>query len=335
MKELKDVSIFQKYTARENIHSSSALLLIRELYKYNMTYFYDFISKITDDDKDGENDFLPHFRTQIKIEKGDTVPDFAISQEGFTIYAEAKESDNIFTDRQIEGHLKTLNNEKGNKILLLLSPIENGETYKHNKYQNITIKPITYEEICKDMEDVLDKSRDYEFCQLLEEFKEYCFEQNLIDCAYKTMKVRAVGNTFEFNKKYDIYFDDEGTNIKGFNYIGLYNNKFIVLVGKISKIVIAKLKNGELDIKSSTKNLSEEEKTKLSNAINDKYSFYNLKDDYYTFFMVEKFVDTKCEKKSSRGLYGSKIMSFDTMMKGFNKNMAIKEIAEKIKDYEW
>lgn len=338
----KEVSTFQKYTGKENIHSSSALLLIKELYRYNVDYFYKFIGRLVGNESE-VNDFLPHFRTQITVEKNDTVPDFSITQEGFSIFAEAKESGNNFTEKQIEGHLKVLSKENGLKILLLLSPSEVENTnliYNfRKKYTDILIKQISYNKIYQIIEELVDENKDYNFYGLLEEYNEYCIHEGLIDCAYKTMKIRSVGNTLEFNKKYDIYFDSEGSNVIGFDYLGLYNAKRVKLVGKIKKVVVAKLSNNKLEIKQNVDGcasvLLPEEETKLLEAMNDKVAFYNIQNNFTTFFFVEKFVDTEFIKNSPRGLFGSKKFDLENYIPNFNNTMNIEEIAEILKGQKW
>lgn len=341
-KDYKEVSIFQKYTGRENIHSSSALLLIKELYRYNVDYFYKFIKALVDDNSE-VNDFLPHFRTQITTEKNDTVPDFSITQEGFSIFAEAKEAGNGFNERQLEGHLKVLDKRNGKKILLLLSPSENEDRILLNKfnksYKDISIKQISYNKIYQILDEIVDRNKDYSFCDLLDEYNDYCVNEGLIDCAYRIMKVRSVGNTLSFNKKYDLYFDSEGSNVYGFHYLGLYNDKRVKLIGKIKKIVVAKLEDNKLDIKQDvdgcSKDLSPEEESKLLEAINDKDAFYNIQNNYKTYFFVEKFVETEFKKTTPRGLFGAKKFDLEKYCLNYNKDMSIEEIANGLKGQEW
>ena len=233
-KDYKEVSIFQKYTGRENIHSSSALLLIKELYRYNVDYFYKFIKALVDDNSE-VNDFLPHFRTQITTEKNDTVPDFSITQEGFSIFAEAKEAGNGFNERQLEGHLKVLDKRNGKKILLLLSPSENEDRILLNKfnksYKDISIKQISYNKIYQILDEIVDRNKDYSFCDLLEEY----FKSNEFERAI--FKLKEENEDEDYIKEYII---------KSKNYVKFF------------------MENDKLKIKEEEKkNSEEEEKNKI------------------------------------------------------------------------
>ena len=189
------------------------------------------------------------------------------------------------------------------------------------------------------IDNIIDKNRDYGFVDLLEEYNEYCIHEGLIDCSFKTMKVRSEGNTLNFNKKYNIYFDSEGSNVSGFDYLGLYNDKRVKLVGKIKKIIVAKMSNDKLDIKQDVdgcaRDLSSDEENLLVEAMNDENTYYNIKNRYMTYFIVEKFVDTKFIKNTDGGLFGSKKFNLEKYCSNFNREMTIEEIAEKLKGKEW
>ena len=122
-----------------------------------------------------------------------------------------------------------------------------------------------------------------------------------------------VADSFDYNMKYNLYAGEK----KEYPYIGLYENKSIRAVGKVTKVVTVEEVNGELKIYSD---VTDDEKYRLMEY---KKSYEHkkrteLKEPDYVFakaprkvlprkvFFVDKFYETDYRNIGTTGVIGSK-----------------------------
>lgn len=238
---MSEVYYFQRYSKKENSHSSNAVLLLKRLYFYSPKMFYGFINNLLSSDN---NELLPAFITQER--NYNSVPDFCIKQNSFKIVVEAKEKDAHFDSKQIKEHLEALSNESVNlKIFVTLSPRQQIQEifnkFNDDKYQNIHKINLTYKKLYEKIKELCNEYRDADMLEILEEFKAYCEEEQLIDDKDNTIMLRLAGETLNYNLKNNIYFDKENNNYDSYSYIGLCKDKQLKCVGKIKKIIKARI----------------------------------------------------------------------------------------------
>lgn len=337
---MSEVYYFQRYYSKENAHSSNALLLLKRVYFYNPKIFYKVLSFWIDCE---ESRFLPSFVAQ---EKGkNSVPDFCIRQDSFELLVEAKEKNNAFSKSQLESHLGSFKFESGVKILIVLSPFftEKDKTIFDGiraENKNINVISITYFELYQTLLNNLDESRDVELIELLDEYRDYCKDENLIDDTDNTIMVRLAGSTMEFNVKDEnrIYYDNAEHKYEGFRYLALYKNKSIKYVGKIYKIIIGyKGNDGKVNMRGAVPHdcqITNEERNRVLNAMKNQDALYNNTQTPHSYFLVESFepVDNFI-KKNKNALYGKK--KFYLSQFNLPKNCSAAQIAEKMRNKTW
>lgn len=337
---MRDVYYFQTYHQGENAHSSNALLLLKRLYLYKSKIFYAIISKWLDSD----NELTPKFYTQEKgknKEKGkQSILDFTISQGSFKLYVEAKEQGNKYNEQQMINHLENLKKEKEEiKLMIALAPSFSSSDKQlfenlKQRYKGIKIQELEYLDICNQIDDALDKNKDIEMCDILDEYREYCNEEKLINDTNNTVMARLAGATMDFNVRNDvnIYYDGINHNYEGFRYIALYKNKSLMYVGKIEKILS---NEGEV-LKNYTNNkeLSDRDKDRLEKAKQNLLETYNSTEPH-AFYLVEKFEPIENFKKGSPGpLYGKKKFYLNNYS-DLKPNCSAKEIANAWNGKKW
>ncbi len=334
--------IFQRYHGKENIHSSNALMLLQQLYFYSPQKFYDTITAIFE-----TQNFMPEFIPQDTGNGKSSIPDFSIMQQGFKIVVEAKENSRNFNLEQIERHLENLNNSEINdykfKLFIALSPQSDLEIpfdELQKKYENLKIKQITYLELYSFIRKQLIEIREYEFIDVLEDYKNYCQEEGLIDTSDDTVMVRATGDTYKFNVENGVYYDDSKDSAFGYKYLALYTNKFVRSVGKISRIIEAYEKDGKIIFGrkifySGKKEVTEDDRKKIEKAIKDREKRYHNAGMPHWHFIVEKFVGVDMQKKGIGGLFGKKKFSLsnDFKIKDIRK-CNIEDVAKAMQGYE-
>ncbi len=242
---------FQRYDSKENWVTNSTLLLLSRLYHYNRPKFETVINAILSDSNLSLNigvEFMQQSRGKS------SVPDGVISQESFKIIIETKLYDNFSTDQLIRHLDDALGEIHSEKILLALSKnkvsgsirAEIIKTLQQDKYKDIKFASTTYEDIYQIISNNL-ADFDLAMKEILEDYISLCNEQGLTNIENRTMLVFTAGESLNENFKYGIYYDHttKSHNLP-FKYIGLYNNKTVVAVGKLGKIIKCDYENESL-----------------------------------------------------------------------------------------
>lgn len=346
---MSNIHYFQRYHSKENVHTANAFLLINKLYQYNPQYFYNFLDTLVEETS-MDYQFRLSMTMQVKSEnkKGSTIPDAMIVQNGYRLCFETKIGDWFYIE-QFKGHIKSFSQlDTKYKIILSLSnknecsiaedikALAEDFNKKNNLFneERLVYKHLTFEELIDCIDDMLSE-RDYEFKDIIDDYREYCIEQGLIDDKYQSMKIFAVRDTLEINKKLNLYYRKATDNIYT-DILGMYKDKRVVCIGKIYKTVKAYMPEDELVILDGEA-ASQDEKERIKCAILDSENYgYNLRTVEHNFFLVENFEECNFVKTSNGGLLGGKIFKLEEDYGIENiKNKTIKEIADELSKKTW
>lgn len=336
-----NIHYFQRYHSKENVATANTLLLLSRLYYYSPAKFYKFIQyKILGDNTKVELFF------QLQYKNKESTPDALITQPGFKILIETKVESNIDIE-QLINHIKSFNENDNYKILITLNKedklkdnIENA-LKKAVKDNNIITKHFSFSKIIECVRDILDE-HDYEMIDILDDYSEYCTHDNLINDGWKKMKVRTTGATFNINKELNLYYDSADNGYSAHDYLGLYKDKSIRAIGKITAIVEAVYQDSELKILSDKNKVNEDMKSRIIKAIIDAENYkYDLKNNKHNYFFVDNFYETDF-KKLGKPLQGSKIFDLTSLIKNNGKEIInqkdmpdVEEIANQLKNKTW
>lgn len=329
------IHYFQRYHQKENVETANTMLLLNRLYTYSPNKFYKLL-KI----------FLPQnaeIEMEIELQKKSksSVPDAVISQPSFKIVVETKLNGD-FDIPQLVSHLDSFENEKY-KVILTLDPKPMRESikndfqkqlylYNENHNTNISHFNTTFEEILKNVEAVIDE-RDYDMQEILQDYSEYCYSEGLIPDSWKRMRVQLAGTTLEINKKLNLYYDDINRKFSEHDYLGLYNQKSVRAIGKITAIIVNKFEDGEWAYITEKGDLTEEIKNRIAEAREDAKNYgYDMTNSRY--FIVDKFYETDFRKETPYAPMGSRVFDLTEVL-SVEKLPDIEEIAEHLKKITW
>ena len=334
------IHYFQRYHQKENVATANTMLLLSRLYAYSPNKFFRLLKS---------EFFLDSFEPEIYFnlqEKSEgSVPDATITQEGFKVVVETKMTDWFYSD-QLMNHLKAFKDEK-NKILITISSELMEETKLDNfnknlqKDNNTPEHPIihintTFEKLANAIEDVLD-DRDDEMKKILDDYRDYCYHDGLIPTldSWKYLRMQLAGTTLEFNKENNIYYDNAERSFRPHDYLGLYKQKSLRLIGKICAIATAVEDNGEIVYERELGELTEERRQLINKAIQEGFTFgYNLKAFKHRYFFVDKFYETDFKKISKGGAMGTRIFNLTEILQT-EEIPETEEIAELLKSKTW
>lgn len=334
------IHYFQRYHAKENVATANTMLLLSRLYSYSTDKFFRLLKSEFFSDS-----FEPEIVFNLQEKSADSIPDATITQENFKIVVETKMSD-WFDKNQLMRHLSSFSDEKY-KVLITLAP-ELMEKNKKNDFENALKKynknfiyPVihintTFEHLANAIQNVIDE-RDYEIQDVLDDFLNYCYNDALIPVSdsWKYMKMQLSGTTFDFNTKYNIYYNPADRGFRAHDYIGLYNNKSIRAIGKICAIITAVKTEAGMEYQAEFGELTEERKNEILIAIEDGFSNgYNLETVKHRYFFVDKFYATDFKKITPRAPMGSRIFDLTQVVEA-DSLPNTEEIAKKLKEKTW
>lgn len=339
-RDIMKIHYFQRYHSKENVATANTMLLLSRLYSYSADKFFHLIkSEFFFDSFEPE----PIFTLQEK--SSESVPDATIKQEGFKLVVETKMFDWFHPD-QLERHLKAFNDEK-NKVLITLAP-EYMEKEKKAEFDKLLSEynkklpyPIihintTFEELAEAFRSVID-DRDHEMQDVLEDYLNYCYNDGLIPVSdsWKWLRVQLAGKTFDFNISSNLYYDDIERGFRPHDYLGLYKEKSVKAIGKITDIItVTKDNNDEISYNAEQGSVSDEKKQSIADAIADGKR-YGYTFDATRFFFVEKFIETDYKKITSRAPMGSRVFDLTEVLDTDNLPDNTETIAEILKTKTW
>ena len=336
---MSSVHYFQRYSQKENVVTNNTLLLMSRLYSYNPLRLEAFLNEIL---KDATIDVGVSIQQQTRTEMG-SIPDGLLYQKSFKVIIETKLYNNHDLG-QLTRHLDAFGNED-NKILLSLSPLEPAPAFQskvkdfirdHKKKMtsNIIFLCTTFERIIESYESIL-SDHDYEMKDLVEDYRSFCAESNLLPETDYTMRTVTCGWTMDENFKFNLYYDPVSRSCQEHKYIGIYRDKCIRGIGEIENIIHADLIDDSLQINESSTNVTDEQKKRIIEVIPHAKETcgYDITRDH-KFFLVKKFYPTEYKKTSKGPLRGIQYFNLKKELK-LNKLPSIEEIAKKLRDHHW
>lgn len=333
------IHYFQRYHSKENVATANTMLLLSRLYSYSSDKFFRFLKSEYFSDR-----FEPEIVFTLQEKSEESVPDATITQEGFKIVVETKMSDWFHSD-QLLRHLKSFKEER-NKVLITIAPElmakdkkakfeEQLREYNENHDYPVIHINTTFELLAEAVQGVID-DRDYEMQDVLDDYLNYCYNDSLIlvPDSWKWMRVQLAGTTFDFNIRQKLYYDDIDRGFRAHDYLGLYKEKSVRAIGRITDIITAVLEeDGEITYSVEKGGIDDNKKRDIAIAIEDGKNYgYSLTKT--RFFFVDKFYETDFRKTTPRAPMGSRVFDLTQAM-GVSELPDTSVIAEKLKSITW
>lgn len=311
------IHYFQRYHGKENVVTANAMLLLSRLYSYSPDKFFRLLKEYIFPDN-----FEAEIQFTLQEKSNESVPDATISQPSFKVAVETKLYGQ-FTLDQLQRHLKTFSNENY-KVLITLDPKELSakieknfadylEEYNTDTKQHICHKHLTFERLVQNIRSVLDVN-DYDMLEVLEDFEEFCYSENLISNDKYRMRMQLAGTTLQFNIENALYYDSIERGFSAHSYIGLYSQKSVRAIGKITAIITAiKAEDGTYEYASEKGRLTDDMKQLIQKAIKDANNYgYSMERTRY--FFVERFYHTDFRKVTPRAPMGSRMFDLSQIL---------------------
>lgn len=319
---------FQRYTQKENVITDNTMRLFKLLQTNNINRYYELLQQIGMVSED--TTLSPTIMLQPSNKNASSIPDAQIVQKGYNFIIETKRDSRDFDFKQLKEHTKYLDNIENNVLLTISKQgMEEGLKNKINDFlQGMKIKhfDLTFDSLI----DIIRKSlpEEDEFHDILNDYEEFCLSEQILREFNNSLYAFAASNTLEDDLKYNVYWFPK-KKYYHIDYIGLYQNKEIIYIGKTEKPRI----NVYIDEHGTiTNEIIEGEKLEIIKKIIDKYNYKSTK---ITFYFVKEFVKTSYKKVSPYGILFCKAFDLDQVLDMDVSSCDAHEIAEKLKNYTW
>jgi len=331
---------FQQYSQEENTVTNNVLLMLSRINDINPTYYQEYINGLTENDSYFH--VLPSFQQQLgKKSKG--IIDGHIYLKGSRIIIETK----LHSLENINKLVKYASAFRINEMNMLfhLSVKPYSETEKRfiekelEKYREqagkIFFDSFTYQNL---VDQLTELASNYPFenqlQQLAEDFSNYCSRMGLLPNEGNILRVMACGKSFDLNVKHRLYFDSASRGFSRFDYLGIYKWKKVRYIGKVEAEIVADwTEQHGLKVLSDQNNVTEQQKERIVNAIED-----GLKNGWdlrsgLRFFLFNEFENTEFTKTSPGGIFR---VRYFNLKEYFNEvPNTLKEIAEELNGRTW
>lgn len=336
---MSNIHYFQRYSQKENVATNNALLLFSRLYGNSPIKFKYFFNEILED-----IDFEVGIQFIQQLKNNKSIPDGIIAQDSFKLVIETKLDTRHFNVNQLSKHLNSFNTESF-QILLSLSPSKMSNDFKNQvkstiddyNLQNgtfIRFIDITFREIVSTFRTII-SDYDFELIDIIDDYEDYCNSSNLINEAEALMRVIPCGSSLQENLANNVYYAPASRGFSDHSYLGLYNNKRVKAIGKLSNIITADYDGQNFKVKQSTTAPTDVELANIINVISGAKQNNNWDiSKKHTFFCVENFSETNFVKHSKYALQRSKFFNLNTVL-DVKILPSIEIIAEKLKDKTW
>lgn len=330
---------FQTYSQKENTVTNSVLLLFSLLFELNPRYYEEFIAGLIDD----ENKYrvLPDFRQQVN-NRGNGIIDGFVEMKASKIIIETKNSglEDIekltkYAERFDKHDHKLLFHLSKNKYSKENEDQINQRLQEKQPDAQIFFYSLSYQDLADQLSQ-LSESYPYEhqLTRLEEHFSGYLSSSGLVRHSHHILRAMACGQSFDLNVKHQFYFDLASRGYSRFDYLGIYRSKAVRYIGAVENMIQADLHEaGDLEIKSFSTPVTDEQRLRLEAAILDSVSKGWDVQWGHRFFLLKDFHETDFKKKSKGGLFRVKYFNLEDRFEKVPSD--VKEIAEELKNQKW
>lgn len=334
------IHYFQRYHEKENVATANTMLLLSRLYSYSSDKFFRFLKS-----EYFPESFEPELAFTLQEKSISSIPDAAITQEGFKIVVETKLTDWFYSD-QLMRHLQSFGDVK-NKVMITLAsePMAEKKLLDFEKqlkeYNATQAHPVihintTFEALANAVQEVID-DRDYDMQDVLDDYLNYCYKDGLIPGAdaWKYLRMQLAGTTIDFNIANSVYYDKADRGFRAHDYLGLYKNKSVRAIGKICARITAVETPSGIEYEAEFGEITAERKQKIIDAMNNgDANGYDLRTIKHRYFFVEHFYQMDYKKTTPGGCMGTRIFDLSQIL-GLKEMPSVDVIADMLSQKSW
>jgi len=340
---MSSVHYFQRYSQRENLVTNNSLLFISKLHGYSRLKFEKFISMLCADEDADPPEISLHFKQQIGT--GASVLDGYIYQDSFKLAIETKLGTS-FGIKQLRKHLSYFKAHQPQQYLLLLCKRSNTLSTAEREALSPYIPPGT-QLLQASFEDVIAHFRaclsehDEEMLELAEDFEAFCSEMKILDTDSHTIFVPPCSRSHKENILHQLYYCPASWNRRHSTYLGVYADKAVRAIGRISKVVTCTVVPEENQVDNVIAVESQEKVTLTKEEIGrivavtkeaKERNGWDLTKDTQ-FFLCDEMVECRFNKNTHGGIQGHRYINIKDYLDPLPGSLT--EIVNQLSKHTW
>jgi hypothetical protein len=204
------------------------------------------------------------------------------------------------------------------------------------KRNGILVLHATFSSLVKAAENCL-SPHDEEMIALVKDYELFCSVSDLLPTDEYTIFVPPCGDSVEDNIQFSLYHCPTTRKFRKAKYLGIYANKSIQAIGKISKIVSCDvdLKAKRVKEGNDQEGLTTKEQQRIVGACigAQKYGWDLSRDR--KFFLCDEMVRTHFTKKSKWGIQGHRYIDLKEILGEKKIPGSLEELATLLRTHEW
>ncbi|MGB3491167.1 MAG: hypothetical protein WBA57_00455 [Elainellaceae cyanobacterium] len=338
----RNIRLFPSYAQPENQATNHCLVILKMLYEENPKFLSEILDQLIGKEFGPVGvQFIQQPRKKYSTPDGNkySIPDGAIFQSAFAIFIETKLGDH-FKHAQLENHLKVLEQEGGDKILIALGNFEHDPGERSSlipieesaSKKGIIFRAISFEEFLQAIQlPYLSKN----LADAIADLGEFFDENGLLPSWKYRLDVVNCAATFHNIENYKIYtcpVTGGAYQHRRSLYFGAYRNKTVEKISQIAAVV--DLESEDLLTEGNTsliwKNIDRTD-NELEKIALDRYKEAGGTHYPTRIFILGDLFPTNFKKTTSGGMFGNKIY-FDIEKLQVN---SAEELAKKLQDKSW
>lgn len=312
---MPSITYFQRYSTKENAVTNTTLHLFSQIYNHSPDRLKGFLSELFG------NETIPLGLDFVQQTRSDaSVPDGVIHQEPVHILIETKVTAGVDSDQLIR-HCRSFNPKIQGNFLILLTKETVPDTdvatvHDTAKEYAAIFRKTTFEELCKALENVA-REHETHLKSIVNDFVAYCAEMGLLIDRRRWLSIVPCGKTFDLNEKWQMYYQPTDRGYTPQDYLGIYTDKAVWLIGKITATYDNELdEHGTMHLKLFTGEDRTEFRDRIDGMIKETKEQVGWDLTSGTrFFCVANFFETEFKKTSPGGIMGGRYWDITEQLK--------------------
>lgn len=318
---------FQRYSSKENVITNNTLRLLGQVYNDSPERLESLLGSIIDG-------IAVDIDLQMsQQERGpESVPDGALFQPSLRIVIETKRGGS-FSASQLERHLEAFEGEDQKLLLLLTAKApDEGKLERVEEAAGevgITFGNVTFSDLIDALigEEGIVSEYETDLQSIVRDYESFCSERGLLPDD-DVLRAVPCGNTHELNVACDLYYMPASRGYRSHQYVGVYYDKSIRYIGKLTHDVEVERPDGTLE--GEDEDLNEGERERIHEAMDQRGVQQG-----HRFFLVDEFYPTDFSKESKHGMRSAQYFSLREHLDVDGDLPSTEEIAERLKEKTW
>jgi hypothetical protein len=314
---MSTITRFPHYHQAENVVTNHVMVMLRTLYDASPKLLEALLRSLC------EQDVIigPVFSQQVSGTH--SVPDGLILQKPLSVFIETKLGSKMNAE-QLNRHCHTIAQRVSKRPGSFLIALTAGavdqkippEVIAVGQEHDITIVSATFRDLIEAVDGL--EIADLGLKEIAREFADFIYAQGLVPRREQFLAAMLTGTTWRDNVSHGIYYEsvDRSPKHRRAAFLGLYHNKRISHVGKITAVVPAiRDSNGEIAFENpeiGTIDVAMREAVGAAMVAALKY-YPNLADSMHRYYRVDAFWPTDLVKISPSGMMGHRYLDIEAI----------------------